>query len=90
MQIFSIIRKKVYKGHILSKSYMAQQSSNMPQSGAGLQRFTSEDPGKIKIKPAVVLVMLVVTVLIVLFLHMQGNSIFGLSGLTSALSAAAI
>ena len=52
----------------------------MPQSMAGLQRFTTDDPAKIKIKPAAVLVITAIIVLLVIVLHITNGSIIGLSG----------
>jgi len=58
---------------------MAKDTQNtMPQSMAGLQRFNSADNSKFKIRPEHVIILLILVVLIVLFMHWQGNSIIGL------------
>jgi len=56
---------------------MAKDNVTMPQSMAGLQRFTSDDPAKIKIKPVAVLVIVAVVVIAIIILHVFGSS-FGL------------
>lgn len=61
---------------------MAKDNVTMPQSMAGLQRFTSDDPAKIKMKPMAVLVIVAVVVLVIIFLHMFGNQMFGLPAST--------
>ncbi|MFT4313009.1 MAG: preprotein translocase subunit Sec61beta [Candidatus Woesearchaeota archaeon] len=55
---------------------MAKNNIQMPQSGAGLTRFTSSDLSIIKIRPAHVVLLLIIVVLVVVFLHIQGNSLF--------------
>ena len=55
---------------------MAKKKTTMPQSMAGLTRFNDSDSSIIKIKPAHVIVLLVIVVLIVVFLHLQGDMIF--------------
>ncbi len=59
---------------------MAKDDITMPQSMAGLQRFTSDDPAKIKIKPTTVLIILAVVVVAIIILHITNGSIIGLSG----------
>jgi len=59
---------------------MAKDDVTMPQSMAGLQRFTSDDPAKVKIKPAAVLIILAVVVVFIIVLHITHGSIIGLSG----------
>lgn len=59
---------------------MSNNDVTMPQSMAGLQRFTSDDPGKIKIKPMAVIIIVAIVVVLVIVLHMTGGSIIGLSG----------
>lgn len=58
---------------------MAKDNVTMPQSMAGLQRFTSDDPARIKIKPMAVLVIVAIVVIAVIFLHIFGSQIFGVS-----------
>jgi preprotein translocase subunit Sec61beta len=58
---------------------MAKDNVTMPQSMAGLQRFTSDDPARIKIKPMAVLVLVAIVVIAVIFLHLFGSQIFGVS-----------
>ncbi len=58
---------------------MAKDNVTMPQSMAGLQRFTSDDPARIKIKPMAVLVLAAAVAIAVIFFHLFGSQIFGVS-----------
>ena len=58
---------------------MAKSKSNVPSGMAGLTRYSDEDKGYFQIRPGHVIVLIIVVVLIVLFLHVQGNTIFGLT-----------
>ncbi|MFT7615909.1 MAG: preprotein translocase subunit Sec61beta [Candidatus Woesearchaeota archaeon] len=57
---------------------MAQNKNiSMPQSTAGITRF-DEDTGKILLKPAHVVTILILVVVFVLLMHLFGNSILGI------------
>lgn len=56
---------------------MAKNKTYVPSGMAGLQRF-SEDEGRFKIKPGHVIFLILIIAAIVLFLHFQGNAIFGI------------
>ncbi|HLP80211.1 MAG TPA: preprotein translocase subunit Sec61beta [Acidobacteriota bacterium] len=60
---------------------MAKDNIQMPQSMAGLQRFSGSDSSKFKIKPTFVIFLLIIVIALVLFLHLQGNEIFGIASL---------
>lgn len=48
----------------------------MPSSGAGITRYFDDYKSKLEIKPAHVIILAVLVILIVVFLHMQ-TGIFG-------------
>ncbi|MFH1174033.1 MAG: preprotein translocase subunit Sec61beta [archaeon] len=51
---------------------------NMPSSTAGLTRFFDDYRSKISIKPAHVIILIIIVIAIEIFLHMQGNALLGL------------
>ncbi len=57
---------------------MAKQQVNIPSGSGGLTRFSDEERGFFRIKNVHVIVLVVIVAIIVLFLHVQGNTIFGL------------
>ena len=50
----------------------------MPMSGGGLVRYFDDERSNFEIKPATVLVLGVVIILLLILLHLYGNKIFGL------------
>ena len=53
-----------------------EEKMQMPSSGAGITRYFDDYRSKFEIKPTHVVVLAVVIILVVVFLHMQGN-LFG-------------
>jgi preprotein translocase subunit Sec61beta len=51
-----------------------QNNVSMPQSSAGLQRFSQDDTGKVKLKPMHVIFLVIAVAVFVLILHFQGIS----------------
>lgn len=50
----------------------------MPMSGGGIVRYFEDEKSKFEIKPSSVIVIGVVILLLIIFLHLYGNKIFGL------------
>jgi preprotein translocase subunit Sec61beta len=50
----------------------------MPMSGAGITRFFDEFKSKIQLKPMTVVVILALLLLVIVFLHVAGQSMLGL------------
>jgi len=48
----------------------------MPSSGAGITRYFDDARSKVELKPAHVIILAVLIILIVVFLHMQ-SGVFG-------------
>jgi preprotein translocase subunit Sec61beta len=55
---------------------MSKDKINMPMSGAGLTRYFDDYRSKIEFKPGHIIFMAVLVVVIVLMLHVWGNSLF--------------
>jgi preprotein translocase subunit Sec61beta len=55
---------------------MSKDKINMPMSGAGLTRYFDDYKSKIEFKPGHVIFMTIVVIIIVLLLHVWGNSLF--------------
>ena len=51
----------------------------MPSSGAGITRYFDEYKSKLELKPGHVILLCFLVMIIVIILHMYGNSWFGLS-----------
>jgi preprotein translocase subunit Sec61beta len=51
---------------------MEKQNNSMPQSIAGIARYSQDDTGKLKFSPTAVIITLVIVVGFVLYLHSQG------------------
>jgi len=52
---------------------------NMPSGMGGLVRYYDDVKSKLEIKPMHVIILIIIVILVELFLHWQGASIFGLS-----------
>ncbi len=57
---------------------MAQDRIHMPSSMGGLVRYFDEYTSKIEFKPGVVIVLCIIVMVIVILLHMYGNSLLGI------------
>lgn len=57
---------------------MAKDKINMPMSGAGLTRYFDDYKSKIELKPGHIIFLAVIIMLIVLALHLWGNSLLGI------------
>lgn len=57
---------------------MAQDRVSMPSSMGGLVRYFDEYNSKIEFKPGVVIVLCILVMVIVILLHMYGNSLLGI------------
>lgn len=57
---------------------MAQEKINMPSSMGGLIRYFDEYKSKIELKPAHVIVMVILVIIVEIILHLYGYSMFGL------------
>ncbi|NQU79199.1 preprotein translocase subunit Sec61beta [Candidatus Woesearchaeota archaeon] len=59
---------------------MARQNKvNIPSGMGGLTRYFEDYKSNVELKPGHVIVMAAVVMLIVIFLHLQGYSLLGLS-----------
>ncbi len=57
---------------------MAEEKITLPSSGGGIVRYFEEFKSKITLKPQVVIILIALVIVLELFLHVYGNSIFGL------------
>jgi len=49
---------------------------NMPASTAGITRYFDDYKSRIEFKPQYIIILVIIVILIELFLHMKGGSIF--------------
>ncbi len=57
---------------------MAKDKINMPMSGAGLTRYFDEYKSKIEFKPGHIIFLAVLVMILVILLHIFGNSLLGI------------
>ena len=57
---------------------MAENKIRMPSSMGGLVSYTSEYESKLTFKPAYVVVMIIVVMIIAILLHLYGKPLLGL------------
>jgi preprotein translocase subunit Sec61beta len=57
---------------------MAQDRISMPSSMGGLVRYFDDYTSKIEFKPGVVIILCILVMVIVILLHMYGNSLLGI------------
>ena len=51
---------------------------NLPSGMGGLTRYFDDYTSNIELKPGHVIILAVIIMVIIIFLHMQGNSLLGL------------
>lgn len=56
---------------------MAKDKISMPSSGAGITRYFDDSPSKLRFKPAHVIVLCIVVMLLTILLHAYGGAFFG-------------
>lgn len=56
---------------------MVDNRVNMPSGMGGLVRYFDDAKSKVKFKPGLVIVLIILVILLEFFLHMWGNKIFG-------------
>ena len=57
---------------------MADNKIRMPSGMGGLVRYFDEYKSKLEIKPAHVVALIILVILIEIFLYLQGNAILGI------------
>jgi len=51
---------------------------NMPSSGAGITRYFEDSKSKIRVKPGHVVIFSIIIMIIVLLMHVYGDSLLGI------------